>query len=268
MYLLKLPVRKNEKQLIKYFKNKGLDNLLNPLFEKPKNLNVNIYKTSGVIKPVLAELFFLYELIILNNRLTILELGSGFSSLIMSLALHENSQQNSVSINDIRKLDLFKIYVLENEKKYLEITKKRNKHYFEKLNINSKISYNYSQTKMELYKGSIVGAYLNLPMCNPDFVYLDGPSQFKIKGSVNGINFNHDDYTPIFCDLLKIEYIFNPGSIIVIDGRYHNANYLKLNFKRNWVYKHVKYVDKHIFYLNEKPLGHISKKIMNFYKKK
>ena len=34
---------------------------------------------------------------------------------------------------------------------------------------------------MTNYNGKLATKYSNLPMCNPDFIYLDGPDQFKVK---------------------------------------------------------------------------------------
>ena len=37
---------------------------------------------------------------------------------------------------------------------------------------------------MTLYNGCITTEYEKLPMCNPDFIYIDGPGQFNIKKSI------------------------------------------------------------------------------------
>ena len=37
-------------------------------------------------------------------------------------------------------------------------------------------------------------------------------------------------------DILKFEYFYTPGTIIVCDGRAANAKFLKDHFKRNWKY--------------------------------
>ena len=41
--------------------------------------------------------------------------------------------------------------------------------------------------------GKICNEYTKLPICSPDFIYLDAPDQFNIKGNQNGININHVD---------------------------------------------------------------------------
>ena len=42
---------------------------------------------------------------------------------------------------------------------------------------------------MTTFNDLIYTKYKRLPLCNPDFIYLDGPDQFNIK-NVNGISTN------------------------------------------------------------------------------
>ena len=259
-----IPKKSSIDSINHFFEQKKLNKLITVSQQKPKS--VKLYKSAKIISPVLEELFFLYNIIINNSRLTVLEFGSGFSTLIMSLALYENSKRLDSKIEKIRKKNKFELFVIENEKKYLDITIKRNKSFYKNLNIKPKINYLFSDCNVEIFNGNITHSFKRLPRCIPDLIYLDGPGQFNLKGSVNNINFAHDDFVPLSSDILKIEFLLNVGTIIIIDGRYHNANYLKLNLKRNWIYKYVEYVDKHIFYLKEKPIGFMSKKLLKFYK--
>ena len=41
---------------------------------------------------------------------------------------------------------------------------------------------------------------------------------------------------PMVCDILKFEYFYTPGTIIVCDGRSANAKFLKDHFERKWKY--------------------------------
>ena len=59
---------------------------------------------------------------------------------------------------------------------------------------------------MTSYNGMLATEYEKLPLCSPDFIYLDGPSQFSIKNKINNFSTAHKDIMPIGCDLLKIEY--------------------------------------------------------------
>lgn len=253
MCAVKIPSQKDYKELNTFFKQKKLLNI----FDNPLNL-INTYK------PVLSDLYSLYQLIILNKRTTILEFGSGWSSLIISFALNELKNKYPVDKIKLRRENLFELFILENEKKYLDITKKRIQKNINKNNI--KISFNYSDVNMINFNGRFATEYKKLPLCNPDFIYLDGPDQFKIKNDINGFSTRHNDLMPMVCDILKFEYFLIPGCIILVDGRGANANFLKDNFKRKWSYKKLKHFDQHLFTLNEPSLGKHNDRLLKFYK--
>ena len=87
-----------------------------------------------------------------------------------------------------------------------------------------------------------------------------------INNSIGGINVSKKEiFPPLSIDILKIEYYLNPGTIIVVDGRYANSIFLKNNLQRNWIYKYNSKIDQHYFYLNEKNIGIKSRKLINFY---
>ena len=48
-------------------------------------------------------------------------------------------------------------------------------------------------------------------------------------------------------DIIKIEYFLTPGTIIITDGRTANAQFLKDNFQRNWIYEYDKNLIKVYF---------------------
>jgi len=135
-----------------------------------------------------------------------------------------------------------------------------------KLNLNIKVNYHFSYIEMSLYENKISTSYKKLPLCNPDFIYLDGPDQFNIKGDINNFSTRHKDMMPMANDILKIEYFLTPGTIIVTDGRTANAQFLRDYLKRNWLYQFDYINDQHIFYLNETPLGKYSRLQLEFYK--
>ena len=70
---------------------------------------------------------------------------------------------------------------------------------------------------MTTFNNRICTQYKKLPLCNPDFIYLDGPGQFIVK-NINGISTIHKDMMPMVSDILKFEYFYTPGTIIVCMG--------------------------------------------------
>tara|TARA_A100001011_G_scaffold107641_1_gene114216 strand:+ start:207 stop:998 length:792 start_codon:yes stop_codon:yes gene_type:complete len=263
--MTKLLIRKTPMKNIKYIKSffdkigiKELNNFKH--ISKPKIKKIIEKKTYG---PNLSDLYSLYNIIITHKRTTVLEFGSGWSSLIISYALQNLKKKYSKEITKIRRSNPFELFIIENEKKYLNETKKKLK----KLN-EIKIHYTLSKVKMINYKGKFATEYSKLPLCNPDFIYLDGPDQYNIKKSSNNFSTAHPDLMPMVADILKMEYFLLPGTIILIDGRGANARFLKNNLERKWGYKYLEISDQHFFVLNDKPIGKLNKKQINFYNSK
>ena len=173
-------------------------------------------------------------------------------------------------VKKLRRGNAFELFVLENEKKYLNISRNRIKKFNKYLNIKSPIKINSYLTDIEMttYNDVICTQYKNLPLCNPDFIYVDGPDQFNIKKNINGINTKHIDMMPMISDILKLEYFYLPGTIIIIDGREANVRFLKAFLKRNWKFSKDSKNDQNIFYLQEKSIGKYNNLNLEFYKKK
>ena len=262
MYKWKNPVNVSLSNIKNFFINLGLEEMVNQSVSR--DLNVNAMKVDNPYKPDLKDLYRLYFFILNNKRTTVMEFGSGWSSLVMALALTELKKKYSNTISKLRRNNPFELFIIENEKKYFSISKKRLKKFSKKINI--KINYLSTDVIMTTYKGIISTEYKKLPLCNPDFIYLDGPDQFNIKGDCNGISIRHIDMMPMNSDILKIEYFLVPGTIVVVDGRGANSNFLKNNLQRKWSYKYDKMFDQHIFVLNDQSLGRYNDLLLNFYK--
>ena len=235
-------------------------NLLNSIGLNNEFLNK---QSDNVLGPNLKKIFFLYKLVTLNKRLNVIEFGSGWSTLILSLAMDANLKKYKDKAKNLRN-DKFKIFSLDNSKKYLNISKKR-VNIFKKKYL-CKINFLYSPVKMSHFEDRICTEYTKLPICNPDFIYLDGPDQFNITNKVNNFSSANKDLIPMSADILKIEFYLMPGTIILIDGRAGNVEFLKKNFKRKWIYNFIRDVDQHIFFLNEPSWGIKNLKLLKFYK--
>ncbi len=267
-YNYKKPNIKNKNFIENFFTRKGLK-LLVDLSKKNKR-SVNQMISSVPYKPELYDLYNLYQYVLINKRTTIFEFGSGWSTLIFSLALKEVRDKYYNKAKFLRRNNLFELIVLENEKKYLTITKNRINKFNKYFNIKNpiKINYNFSDVEMTSFKNRICTQYKNLPLCNPDFIYLDGPDQFNVKKKINGITTKHKDMMPMACDILKLEYFYTPGTILVCDGRASNAKFLKDHLKRKWKYTYDKKNDQHIFMLSDPVLGKLNKLQLEFYNQK
>ena len=262
---IKFPQNKSKKFIENFFIKRGLKSIVTESKEKIILNNKLSSKTTFV--PELKDLYRLYQFVVLNKRTTIMEFGSGWSSLIFNLALYDLKRKFIKNTKNLRRNNLFELFILENDKKYLNISKNRIRKYRSYLGIKNpiKTNYHFSEVKMTLFNDRISTQYKKIPMCNPDFIYLDGPDQFNIKGNINGISTRHLDLMPMSCDILNFEYFYTPGTIIICDGRAANAKFLKDNFKRKWLYKNDKINDQHIFVLIDSPLGKYNNLQLKYY---
>ena len=79
-------------------KKKKIESFLNSIGLNDRFLNK---KNAEVLGPELKKLFFLYKLITLNKRLIIMEFGSGWSSLILSLTTKNNESKSQLIHEEI-----------------------------------------------------------------------------------------------------------------------------------------------------------------------
>ena len=268
---INFPKKKTNLEIEKFFFRKKLSFLVAESKKKKKKTTVNQkLLDKDPYQPVLSDLYNLYQLIILNKRTTILEFGTGWSSIIFYLALNDLKKLHSNKIKELRRNNPFELFILDNEKKYFNISKKRIIELGKKIKIKNppKVHYFFSDVEMTLFESKIATQYKKLPLCNPDFIYLDGPNLFNVKGEINGINTAHLDMMPMVCDILKFEYFFQPGTIIISDGRAANVKFLKDHFKRNWKYSHDQKNDQHSFLLDDPLLGKFNKLQIEFYNSK
>ena len=266
-YHSKIPSLKSKKFIENFFINKNLKFLVE--LSKKKKPSVNQMIADEPYFPELDDLYHLYQYVLINRRTTIFEYGSGWSTLIFSLVLKELRDKFSKEVKLLRRNNPFELFVVENDKKYLNITRNRILKFNKYLKIKKpvKINYIFSDVEMTTFKNRICTQYKKLPLCNPDFIYLDGPDQFKVKKDINGISLRHKDMMPMLSDILKFEYFYTPGTIIICDGRAANAKFLKDHLKRNWKYINDQKNDQHLFWLVDPVLGKYNKLQLEFYNK-
>ena len=247
---------KKEKLNQYFLKNK----IFKKIKEQKQHNKKNPHFNTIPFGPELFDLYRLHQIILKYKRTTILEFGVGWSTKVMANALLINEKKYSKRIKDLRFNNPFQIHSVDNFKKYISLTKK-------KLSINEKKNtfINFSKVKMCKYNGRIATEYEKIPRVNPDLIYLDGPSQFNVKGTINNISTSHYDFMPMSCDILKIEHFLKPGTIIVIDGRSSNYRFLICNLQRKWKKFEDFKNEQHILILDEQPLGKLNAKQIEFY---
>jgi len=259
---IKFPQKKTYKEMKSFFKKRKIDINQNYKFITREN----VVKENKIYGPEIEDLYRLYNFIFLNKRTTILEFGTGWSSLILTRALFDLKEKYLKTALHLRRENLFELFIIDNFKKYLNVSKKRIKQNKFKSLKKVRTHWKYSPIVMETYCGQISMSYQKLHMCNPDLIYVDAPDLSDIKGNIQNIKAQHKDMMPMVNDILKFENFLIPGTIIIFDGRAANAIFCKNNFKRNWLYYFDKKYDQHIFYLDDASLGLINQKLLDFYK--
>jgi hypothetical protein len=263
--MTKIPKQIYNKHLFKvkkYFK----ENKLNFLFDnkcKFDSKKEDIRDQEEIYGPDLLDLYSLHKTVIDYKRVSVLEYGTGWSSLVILDALIKNFTQYK-NYKFTRILNPFNLHIIDDSKHYLDVTKKNIIKFFGKKYL-SYVNFHFSKVQMCYFKNLYATEYKKHFLFNPDFIYIDGPHQFSTKGKICNFTVNHKELMPMMCDVLKYEHFICPGTIIIVDGRSANASFMKLNFQRNWHHSYNKKIEQHFFYLNEKSLGHINDKLLKFY---
>ena len=246
----------------KLFKKKIFndDFLFNKSFSNYKKKDIRISKVTHI--PDLTDLYIIYQLLYLNNRINVLEYGAGWSSIIILKALNDIRIKKKSSFYTRLKKP-YNLTIVDDNKFFLKKSKKiiLSSKYYKK-----NVDFHYSPCFVTKFNNRYATEYKSHPLVNPDFIFLDGPSQFNIKGKINNFTVNDTEMMPMACDILKFEAFLTPGTIILSDGRTPNITFLKNNFQRNWKHIELEWNDNHILYLDEKSLGIWNSEQLNFYK--
>jgi hypothetical protein len=83
----------------------------------------------------------------------------------------------------------------------------------------------------------------------------DGPDPRDVAGSVHGIGFRGPGRVPLAADLLLLEPLLLPRTLILFDGRVANARFVARNLQRDWEMRRDREADVTFLELMEEPLG-------------
>ena len=228
-------------------KNSALEKSVSMFEEKP-------------FEPEYSDLCRLHWIALSRKAINTLELGSGYSTVILADAMRTLDEHfGGWAKKSIRSDNPFHVYAVEEEQRFVEITQSR---LGSKLQAFATVS--RSSVDVLIHDNRIASVYSKLPNISPDFIYLDGPSQFATTQEINGFSFNSKARMPMSADILRVEFFLEPGTLILVDGRTANARFLKSYLRRNWVYLHDPIGDIHYFELQEEPLGPFNKLKLEF----
>ncbi|MDH5298593.1 MAG: hypothetical protein OEV91_06200, partial [Desulfobulbaceae bacterium] len=183
---------------------------------------------------------------------SVLEFGVGWSTIVLADALRRNRNDWDRLENkpNIRKSHSFVNFSVDSSQDWIANTEKRIP---PELRPYTKLA--YSRVQAGTYCGKICHYYQKLPDIVPDFIYLDGPDTMAVEDQIGGISWKNNGRVVMAADLLLLEPVLLPGTLLLVDGRTSNARFLKAHFYRNWDFLWDKDSDITIMELREEPIG-------------
>ncbi|MDH3738301.1 MAG: hypothetical protein OER92_03840 [Alphaproteobacteria bacterium] len=230
-----------------YFRDEGLAELL----ASSQAADTNGY--SVAIEPDVDDLVRLHQLVRERRAFTVLEFGTGYSTLVIADALAKNADDFASSDAEVELLpaDAFRVFSVDASEAWLATAMARIPS-----GLQTHVVASHSPVRVGTHNGQLCHFYERLPNMVPDFIYLDGPDPRDVQGTVNGLDFSHRERTVMSGDLLLMEPTFVPGLLVLVDGRTNNARFLANNFRRTYDWLEDPGGDFTMFELAEPPLGH------------
>jgi hypothetical protein len=212
--------------------------------------------------PEFSDLYFLYKTTRESYAVSILEFGSGYSTLIFAIALYQNYLHfGQEYLKKCTHPNAFQLLTVDASPYFLETSIKRIPEEIQKF----VIAHN---SEVELFEfggagSQIANRWTDLPNFSPDLIYIDGPDPEQIPTEIKGYKYNNFSL-PMSADVLQREFFLWNGTQIIMDGRGANAEFLRRNLKRDWHYLKDSYNDRHIFRLNSEPWGYFANQHSDF----
>jgi len=248
--------RQQEYEISKeYIRAEGLEQLLD--FQQHADYEEGTFDTVSdaldiPFPPEAGDLVRIHQLIRSRKCFTVLEMGLGFSTVIIADALAKNQADWEALEHtpEIRNRFMFQLFSVDSSVEWIEVCKQR----FPEL-LRDRVHFHHSEVEIGTFQGQLCHYYSQLPDIVPDFIYMDGPSPKDVKGTLNGLSFQCDERTVMAGDLLLMEPVLLPGTFILVDGRTNNARFMERNFTRPFEVNWDRKGDVTTFELTEERLG-------------
>lgn len=216
---------------------------------------------SGQYAPDFADLARLYYCGVSRRVFTVLEFGVGWSTIALAAALHKNRARWECADNKpaIRNPTPFRVFSVDASEKWLTNAKTLIPD-----DLKAHVSLSYSEVFAGTFDSRLCHYYRTIPDVVPDFIYLDGPDPADVVGTVNGLSWAHSDRTLLAADILCMEPLLLPGTLVLIDGRVNNARFIQRNLQRHWQIDHCGAEDVTFMELQEPPLGRLNEQTLKY----
>ena len=220
----------------------------------PRRLNLVDPLNETPFPPEWCDLARLHWILLHREVVNVVEFGSGFSTAIIAHALELNETILSDWVNKHRRHSKpFTLTTVDESSSWLEVAMSRVPG-----SLVARIYPVSSAVTVGQFGGRVCSFYDNVPELVADLVYIDGPSQYASTHQEGIFDTGKPHLMPMSGDLLPVEHFFEPGAIILLDGRTANARFLEANFQRRWQHECLQMGEAHIFELQEDSLGSIN----------
>ena len=238
------------KQAKNYLRKNGLLNFL----EKEAAKNSERYR------PEFPDLARLHLAVRSRKCFTVLEFGVGFSTLVMADAVRKNQEfwKRLKKKPKVRVHTPFTIHSVDASRRFLDSTRQM----IPRL-LASCVKLYYSPARAGLFQDRSCHYYTRLPDVVPDFIYLDGPHPQNVMSKKGDTSWKNPDRLVMAADILRLEPLLLPGTLIVVDGREANARFIRNHLYRKWQVVSMG-GELTVMELQEGPLGAISRNQMMY----
>lgn len=232
-----------------YWRGQGLDVFLVEFDDRRFRRRRPLVKP---IPPAVTDLVRLHRLVRMRRCAGILEFGVGYSTVVLADALQRNHADDALAPADppLRRAHAFESFSVDANKAWLATIQRGLPSHLRK-----RVQLHYSTTSTTTFSGRVCHVYDRLPDVTPDLIYVDGPDPSDVAGSVHGISFRSPGRVPLAADLLLLEPLMLPRTLILFDGRVANARFVAKNLQRDWEVRSDRDADVTCLELMEEPLG-------------
>ncbi len=254
----------SRKECIEYLQSEGILKYFQ-MSEGTKGIFDTVDKNNTVAyAPEPQDLYRLHALIRQRKVFNVLEFGLGFSTMVIADALKKNKDEYYANAErpEIRITKPFTVFCVDASQYWIDTFKKTYAGTFPYFDM---VELSYSECEIGEHCGQICHFYKNIPNVITDFIYLDGPHGNDVKGAIRNLSFDDcPERTVMGGDLLNMEPMFLPGTMILVDGRVNNVRFLKNNLRRSYNFEYHADEDISAFELSEPPLGKINRNQIDY----
>lgn len=168
------------------FSKLDLQNLLRKVQDSDIEKRVN---GRSIYPPLIEDLWSLYDNVVSRKVVSIMEYGSGWSTLVLALALEHNMKSFGDFVeSNIRHPNPFCLLTVDSSRAFSNISVRRAQEFTK-----TKIFPVVTKSKLVEIENRFYNVFENIPLFTANFIYVDGPDSSQVKGSIRGFHVRFGD---------------------------------------------------------------------------